>query len=172
MYNKELIHGDCSTEPLRSELLVGCEQSLASRFRVTLQVTCRTATNSKAFSCNVIVCKCTQSKNENLTDSKSKGRKLFEAKTIVRLPIENRNKKPKIEKKKPKMVMQRENTRSQTINFTRNPETTAWEINWTIINQCTRNFSSWSGKKLPCANLDDGIPFLLRSTRTFSPTCL
>ena len=102
MYNKELIHGDCSTEPLRSELLVGCEQSLASRSRVTLQVTCRAATNSKAFSCNVIVCKCTQSKNENLTDSKSKGRKLFEAKTIVRLPIENRNKKPKIKKRNQK----------------------------------------------------------------------
>ena len=60
------------------------------------------ATNSKAFSCNVIVCKCTQSKNENLTDCKRKGRKLFEAKTIVRLPIEKRNKKPKTEKRNQK----------------------------------------------------------------------
>lgn len=63
--------------------------------------------------------------NENLTDSKRKGRKLFEAKTIVRLPLENRNKKPKREKKKPKMVLQRENTKSQTIHFIRNPKTTA-----------------------------------------------
>lgn len=102
MYNKELIHVDCSTKPVRSELLVGCEQSLASRFRVTLQVTCRAATNSKAFSCNVIVCKCTQSKNENLTDSKSKGRKLFEAKTIVRLPIETETKNPKQKKRNQK----------------------------------------------------------------------
>ena len=36
MYHKELIHVDCSTKPLRSELLVGSEQSLASGFRVTL----------------------------------------------------------------------------------------------------------------------------------------
>lgn len=60
-----------------------------------------------------------------MTDFTRKGEKLFEAKTIVRLPIENRNKKHKTEKKKPKMVMQRENTKSQTINFIRNPETTA-----------------------------------------------
>lgn len=138
MYNKELIHVDCSTKPLRSELLVGCEQSLASRFRVTLQVTCMAATNSKAFSCNVIVWK-------------------------------TRNRK-----KKSKMVMQRGNTKSQTINnlFYKQPRNHCMRNNWTIINQCTRNFSSWSEKKLPCANLDDGIPFLLRSTRTFSPTCL
>ena len=63
-----------------------------------------------------------------MTDSKRKGRKLFEAKTIVRLQIKNRNKKPKTEKKKPKMVMQRENAKSQTINFIRNPKTTAGEI--------------------------------------------
>ena len=33
---------------------------------------------------------------------RAKARKLFEAKTIVRLPIENRNKKPKTEKKETK----------------------------------------------------------------------
>ena len=60
-----------------------------------------------------------------MTDFTTKGEKLFEAITIVRLPIENRNKKPKTEKKKPKMVEQRENTKSQTINFIGNPETTA-----------------------------------------------
>lgn len=63
-----------------------------------------------------------------MTDFITKGEKLFEAITIVRLPIENRNKQPKTEKKKPKMVEQRENTKSQTINFIGNQETSAWEI--------------------------------------------
>ena len=60
-----------------------------------------------------------------MTDFTTKGEKLFEAITIVRLAIENRNKQPKTEKKKPKMVEQRENTKSETINFIGNPETTA-----------------------------------------------
>lgn len=69
-----------------------------------------------------------------MTDFMTKGEKLFEAITIVRLPIENRNKKPKTEKKETK------NGRAN--KFYRKPRNHCMRNNWTIINQCTHNFSS------------------------------